>query len=133
MLFWEILGYNPPCSSQIALLPHIDQISDQMGAELRLHEMLDDRPPHTIRLLLGPGEVGEVIIYPEPLLPELTRRLESCTRFASAETSVTLTGRGLLQCGLPNLWAWTTAEGENAGAASCDCCPTESARLEESG
>ena len=48
-----------------------------MGAELRLQlpETLYARPPLTTRLLLGPGEV---IIYPEPLLPELTPRLESC-------------------------------------------------------
>ena len=65
----------------MALLPNIYQISDEMWVEPRLQppEMLDDRPPLTMRLLLGPGEVGEVIIYPEPLLPELTPRLESCT------------------------------------------------------
>ena len=58
-----------------ALLPHIDQISDKEGAELRLQlpEMLQDWPPLTTRLLLSPGEV---IINTERLLSELTSCLE---------------------------------------------------------
>ena len=63
---------------RMAPFPDIDHTSDKMRVELRLQlpEMLQERPPLTTRLLLG---LGKVIIHPEPLLPELTPRLENST------------------------------------------------------